>query len=583
MSMNPSIQKKYLFIMIIFLFILGWFPSFSYSGMVEPKNRIMSFWLDTFSRHHPLGSLRERNGLTRTLLAKAEPDECFYGMGISHPPDTLPCEEGGIPKVNQTYLWGLTKSQDNLWFGTGANVQCFGRSDFFSRVTPYQGSCIVCEFGESKMSPPLPEGIGDWRPPRIFVYDLSKNNLIDKTPSDPLMEMTLGFRSAGSLKEIVFLGGPNLTEGINLFAFNASTGEYLGSQNFLEYQNIRKWLAVNGALYTAVGNSNKSNGAGSVLRWSGDLKDPFQFKVVGILDGAGAELTFHENSIFVSPWPVRTEQGDSVKGLSGLWMSPQIPAGGLNVNHSGLWEKVWQADDYEPDPIIAKTYGCGALASFDGFLYWGSMHVPFMSLLIHATIYGILNDPQKVISALFGTHRATSLFRGRNFGTSKKKIQLLYGMPFLPKYTGTDWEIVSNNMKKSYPLWGLSGFGNFFNFYTWTMSVYNNKLYVGTLDWSIRYKESLNTLLEEVNIDPIPEGMLEFPTWYYGGDLFRFFSSKFPAFPESISGVGNYTNYGIRTMVSDEALYIGTANPLNLLTAPDDDLPEGGWELIKLN
>jgi hypothetical protein len=47
--------------------------------------------------------------------------------------------------------------------------------------------------------------------------------------------------------------------------------------------------------------------------------------------------------------------------------------------------------------------------------------------------------------------------------------------------------------------------------------------------------------------------------------------------------VGNYANYGIRTMVStDSALYLGSANPMNLMTDRYDDRPEGGWELIKL-
>ena len=56
-----------------------------------------------------------------------------------------------------------------------------------------------------------------------------------------------------------------------------------------------------------------------------------------------------------------------------------------------------------------------------------------------------------------------------------------------------------------------------------------------------------------------------------------------PAKPVSLSGVGNYTSYGVRTMVSDDFLYLGMANPMNLLTDPSDDVPEGGWELIKLS
>jgi hypothetical protein len=41
------------------------------------------------------------------------------------------------------------------------------------------------------------------------------------------------------------------------------------------------------------------------------------------------------------------------------------------------------------------------------------------------------------------------------------------------------------------------------------------------------------------------------------------------------NGMNNPMNYGLRTMVSDAALYVGTANPMNLH-------PYGGWELIRL-
>lgn len=51
--------------------------------------------------------------------------------------------------------------------------------------------------------------------------------------------------------------------------------------------------------------------------------------------------------------------------------------------------------------------------------------------------------------------------------------------------------------------------------------------------------------------------------------------------PKSLSGVGNYSSYVIRTMVAEEdALFLGMANPMNLQTDSTDDRPEGGWELI---
>jgi len=385
---------------------------------------------------------------------------------------------------------------------------------------------------------------------------------------------------------VVILGGVSLLGSLNLFAFNTTTGEYLGSTNLADYNNCRKWLVADNVLYTAVANTV---GGGSVLRWLGDESNPFEFETVGNIDGDGAELVLHEGRLFVSTWPNLREEN---MAMSGLWTSPEVPAEGLTSAHADEWNKVWQADDYEPDPVTAVTYGGGALASFDGYLYWGTMHVPFLSTVAHMRVYEPDNT-LALLSAISGTARAISIFRGRNFETNNTEIELLYGMKRLPVYT-TDpedslanghWEILPNKMGVS-PKWGLAGFGNYFNNYTWTMEVFEDNLYMGTMDWSYLLKEGMKPLLEYLfEMQGIPYFGIEvpFPTGFFGADLYRFSSSDSPAFPESISGVGNYTNYGIRTMISDDALYLGMANPMNLLTDPNDDLPEGGWELLKLS
>jgi hypothetical protein len=61
-----------------------------------------------------------------------------------------------------------------------------------------------------------------------------------------------------------------------------------------------------------------------------------------------------------------------------------------------------------------------------------------------------------------------------------------------------------------------------------------------------------------------------------GGDLFRITNHAGKATAERLEGVGNFTNYGVRTMVVDgDTLYLGMANPMNLH-------PQGGWELIEM-
>ncbi|MEW5804656.1 MAG: hypothetical protein AB1847_21410 [bacterium] len=314
-----------------------------------------------------------------------------------------------------------------------------------------------------------------------------------------------------------------------------------------------------------------------------DLSKLFQFEVVGILDSDGIDLAYHENRLFISTWPT--------SGQAGIWMSPKIPEeGGLTTEdvRPGLWTKVWKASDYEPDRITASTYEGGALASFDGYLYWGTMHVPMVATLLHFMEYGDPDNIEEVfkteeaLKVFLGTYRSISIFRGRNFGTENAEMEVLYGASQLPAFNEEtrEWEIKNNNMGR--PLWGPSGFGNPFNIYTWTMSVFNDELFIGTMDYSYVDMEEMKWILGTYADLPLSTLLANPPVHTFGADLFCISSSDKPAIPESLTGVGNYTNYGIRTMISDDALYLGTANPMNLLTNPDDSLPEGGWELIKL-
>lgn len=547
-----------------------------------PQQAMEKFWQGTFkqpAKTLSLGLGREHfSTLRRALLAKAQPDECFTGIGGPYNPDpTCAGVEGGVPKVNQAYVWGLAEAGDNLWFGTAPNVHCLVFGTFMNITLPHQTDSWVCEFGESPFSPPLPDQVGDWRMARVYQYNAVSKELVEKTPADdPLFQATLGLRSAGSLNDVVLLAGPSLTGGINLFAFNNADGAYLGSTNLPEYNNIRKWSVIQGVLYTTVG---RTGGGGAVLRWNGSPADPFLVEEVGIIDGEGAELALHQGRIFISTWP---STAGGTRALAGLWMSPLLPEGGLTPAEAAGWQKVWDYGMYDPDPVTAAVTGGGALASYGGYLYWGTMHVPFLAGIAHLRTYGTPETEEEIIETLLGGHRAISLFRGKNFGAENQRIQLLYGERELPTYVpGEGWVKLPNKMNTR-PLYGHSGFGNPFNNYTWTMSVYRNQLFVGTMDWSYLFSEGLKTVLETQANLPLSR-VPAMPVQTFGADLWRFPAVFMPALPESVNGVGNYSNYGIRTMLNaDGALYLGTANPMNLMTDPNDGRPEGGWELLKL-
>lgn len=93
-----------------------------------------------------------------SLLAKAQPDECYGGSGLP------PCVQGQ-PKVNQAYVWGMAKVGPKLWWGTVANMLCQGLVSLRGGLRlplGYSTEAAVCH----------PENpIFDHRVPQIWLYD----------------------------------------------------------------------------------------------------------------------------------------------------------------------------------------------------------------------------------------------------------------------------------------------------------------------------------------------------------------------------------------------------------------------------
>jgi hypothetical protein len=547
----------------------------------------------------PIDSLTTTNGMLR---AKATPDECFLGVAINFPFTKPPCGFG-TPKVNQAYVWAMTKAPGTIWFGTTANPQCLTQGGLASDPTqlrPYRTTSAACEFGSSPYVPwLLPAAIGDFRPPQMFVYDTTTHELRDVTPKvpasrtnplgfDPRVAATRGIRAAATVGNLVMMVGPSLLGGLNFFFFQADTQEFLGFGNLPGYDNIRQFLNVDGDLYAAVGQTRVG---GAVLKWTGSFDADacstcLAFDVVGTLDGIGAYIASHQGRLFVTTWPSGLPES-----VAGLYRSPRVPDGGLTVDHASRWTKVWSATDYEPDRAVAASYAGGALASFDGQLYWGTMHVPWNATAVFIGVYGAPTTDQAWSDAVVGTFRTAAIFRGRDFSRRHRRhIDLLYGSAELPVYRPPvddqpgRWEQVSNNMPPGHraPLYGLSGFNNAYNNYTWSMAVWNHRLWVGTMDWSHTAEQGTEQVFEAA-LQPIPFNIEAFfSVQNFGGDLFFFQDSRTPAVAESTGGAGNPTSYGIRNMVATaKSLFLGMANAANLLTGSVG--PRGGWELIELS
>ena len=589
------------------------------------KERLADFWYNLYGGAKVC---KQSKDFKWKLLAKAKPDECFQGIGnpknlndpstglgflnnypkdlndaqiascyAIDPPDQYPVPDTyAQPKVNQAYVWGLVQARDKcndpldyLWFGTISNVHCLVIQGFLQQSGSSMNPSWVCEGSQSALR--------DSRPPRAYYYCTKSKKLVEVTqdiiaggcfPPDTvtdaqLLQSTIGLRSAGSAREVVFLGGIGL-RGINLFAFDARTKQYLGAKNFPQYNNIRQWRLVKDRLYVGVG----KDGGGEVLRWTGRKSccadELFCFEKVGELVGeiAGdpAYLTEHQGRLYVSTWPSFSngDENGSARPMSIL----RSPCFGkdkkLTWEDADKWEKVWDYSQYDPEYSAYATTGGGALMSYEGCLYWGTMHVPGLSLLAWNGRYGQNASQEDQQAALLGTYRPISIFRGCCLDKpGKEKIELLYGFSCLPEYVpGNTWQLVRNKMDQD-PKFGLGGFDNFFNNYTWWAEVFKDKLFFGTMDFLYLGGAMVRDEYQ------FPEKITQLFELFYGADLWAFRDTKRPAFPVSRSGVGNYANYGIRTMVSTpSALYLGSANPMNLMTDPTDDRPEGGWELIKL-
>ncbi|WP_444913790.1 hypothetical protein [Microbulbifer sp. TRSA007] len=536
-------------------------------------------------------------------LFKAPIDECFNGIGQPYPELVDGVCSAGEPKRNSAQIWGMAESPKFLYWGTGANVPCTAQAAPDAVLTPIfapnQG--WVCEFNQGILAQENPnlKNLGDWRAPTAYRMDTCTLEVTEITPTyDPLLQDTLGFRSGGYADDVIFLAGPGgVQEGIAgegggnsiiMMAWQASTGQYLGSKRFPEYSNIRKFLNYKGVLYTGVRLQEDLGGSGQVLRWMGDLHDPFKFEAVGTMESTPANLTVHRGRIFSSTWPNVNTQTGEVLAYSGIVMSPRIPPGGFKPSDVEEWEEVWNITEYEPDLISARAYAGGDITSWQGKLYWGTINFPLGGFRSHVQAYGETWDtPIGELGTIIATHRATTVFSGDRFtrkskrdkGKKKPRVNVLYGYQSVQVWDPDSNEFVDTQTLAGAPKLGRAGLGWPFNVYTWRLGVTGDNMYLGTLDVSKQFAALIESGTDPAGELPaellmLLENALSNPVTS-GAKLYRFLSPNQRAIPATINGVGNSANFGFRTMINHPTfMWLGTANPFNLN-------PDGGWELYR--
>ena len=532
------------------------------------------------------------------LITKAPVDECFNGVGKRYPKLTGETCAKGEPKRNEAYVWGLAKTgSGHLYWGTVANSPCvffggLGDSALPVDVPPLYApeNGWVCEFDKawySKQNPQLGK-LGDWRPASIYRMNACTQQVEELTPNTDDIDDLLGIRAAGTVGNLVLMGGPggvqegmagpNEGNSVYMYAYEAKSGKLLGSKKFDAFINVRQFITHQGVLYS--GMTLKGNGNGQIVRWSGNPKNPFAYKVVGTTKSRPDNFAIHEGRLFASTWPNVTLGAGKVKAKAGVIMSPVIPAGGLTPAYKKQWQTVWTVDEYEPDRVTAASYAGGAIQSWKGQLYWGTMHFPTASLLAHYAAYGATWDsPEGFAATVASTHRATAVFRGKDFGNQQQKVELLYGESALMAYYPKMKAFGLTPTKAGPPRFGASGFGSPFNAYVWESGITAGHLYMGTFDssriWSAAI-EALSTsmgLVPQAVLDQLKDMMPD--PQAMGADLYRFEKPNQAAVAADLNGGGNSANYGYRTMINEKkSIWLGTANPFNLD-------PKGGWEIMR--
>ena len=551
-------------------------------------------------------SVLGQHAYTVERVAQAPVDEWFYGIGDERneylslaPLGVFPePPQGAVAKRNGGYVWAMAAVGDYLWFSSLSNGWC-GWMMVTGQFMPTHSSRWACETFRSSYPDraasddvlPWPEGAtvvqADWRLPWIYRLNVNTREVQRVVSAHPtftrIMARSFGFRAAGSADGVVFMASNPLVrndESVFVLAFDGTTGAFIDGVQLRGYANVRRFRNVthaNGdeAMYVFVGSEMHSSAhPNHLLRWVGSREQPFGgdgkgFEIVGDLGdaGSGVELLEHEGRFLLTTWGSET-------AAAGLYRSTPFPAGGFTALQPAKFEKVFDAADFDPDPVVAMSWLIGALEVFDGYVYWGSMHPNgqgFQQL--------VMNSPSLLFSAreaIIKSHRATHVFRTR-LG-DKPKTELLYGKEKLWVHRDGAWQQRSNRLEMK-PLFGDAGFGASLNDYTWTMIKYRGSLYVGTFDVSgglqvVRDELDcqlscyvLRTLADHVDLDAEEPGY----------DLYRFDDSVNPAVAVTRNGFANPASNGVRNaFVVNSDLYIGTSSYSNL------DVEQGGWELLKL-
>lgn len=622
-------------------------------------------------------SIMQQAPVTTTRVAIAPIDEIYFGLGSPMNKFTpyenllqadlakydVPVKE----KRNASYVWGAAQTGKEIWFGS-LNNAWYGWMVKHLRL-PIAVSAFQTDTEASNLS-------AQPAPGQLYIFDTEKGTLEiidpDKIKNMPGVDFskelvtgpahykngkfsgfapkTYGFRAAGAYDGIVFfvghaiLGEQSVTESsagyLRVFAFDSDTRTYLGCADFL-FDSARRMIVLehpdgSSALYTFMGPDKTLGQAGTSntvgLRWvAPDKMKPFKggqmngFDVITTADfnfeGAPGEFVVTKDKrgdthLVVSTWAhPKTVENSAYRG-GNLLLSNPMPANGFSSKAPAEFTTIFSFEDFEADPAIAKGYEMGAMSMFNGYLYFGSMHLAQSSGYDKLrTLYpdkfptvadGVFSEKEKELT--IKAWRSASIFRIKLDGfdpSDKFTPELLYGDEKQWTFDGSQWTEKPNKLGLK-PLYGSAGWGKPLNVYTWTAIVHDGKLYFGGFDLGSGMNDYFNNIANPIDNKPdilgriypenfyLPDGKVisveqmtgkpwrdvahNNPMSYIyewaktqpgehasGAPMIVFENTHSAAKIVTMTGFGNHYNNGVRNAaVVGGKLYVGTSTYSNL-------------------
>ncbi|MEV6929764.1 hypothetical protein AB0M46_35465 [Dactylosporangium sp. NPDC051485] len=566
-----------------------------------------------------------------SVAAQAQPDRCWFGFGEPTEPvgPDGTCREGGVLQTTQQYIWAFTADDRgrSVWWGTTSNATGAGMAtvspDFaaagLSTLTrPFHDpEHVTVEFEGSYNAVhhvgPAQGIVGEAMPVQVWQYDIETGESVERTPTRaefPGIDDVVGLRAAGSLGDVVFVGGIEtaLDQGaqaggtVVLLAYRAHDAKFLGWKRFPEWDNLKNFVVADGRLYFGVGlahpgdpgtGSGPNPPTGAVQRWTGDPRDPFRFEEVGRLGNQPAYFTVHHGRLVTGTWA-----GTGSEEAAGVYVSP--PLEDLSTSNSAKWTLVFTAAGFFPDPITAGTMVSFAVTSYEGWVY-ATFGVPSVEPAMTHHIAKYPQIPKHTLPHLALAYLKSSpagvVYRIRRPGEADQEIELLYGERKYWVYDpATEGWTRQDNLLHQDPKFGAGGFDDRWNEYVgWGAAVFRGKLYMGTFHTARVLRDlTLNPethLLEEVlghqvsNVELQLLRRFAFPDERAAGQVWVFDDADSPAHPLTTTGFNNACNWGVRGVlpIGDEYLFFGTNQGWQYPAEPRDDPPRrAGWQLLKM-